>query len=141
VCPPRGKFTAVRSILAHGKQTSRDTILRPPPYVRGPGLMNILTPRLEFVVIPDAVIRKSTLPHRKLRIHPMRETSFDEAHHPLDRGALRGQQNMDLIWHDDKSVQLVVSLWRYCCSTSRNSSAFAATWNRRRRLNVALVTK
>jgi hypothetical protein len=72
--------------------------------------MNILAPRLEFVVIPDAVIRKSALPHRKLRTHPMREASFDKPHNPLDRGTLRSQQKMNVVRHDDKSVQFVVAL-------------------------------
>jgi hypothetical protein len=72
--------------------------------------MNILAPRLEFFAIPDAVIRKSTLPHRILRTHPMREASFDKPHDALDRGTLWSQQEMNVIRHDDKSVQFVVAL-------------------------------
>jgi hypothetical protein len=48
--------------------------------------MNILAPRLEFLAIPDAVIGKTTLPHRELLTDSMRKASFDESHDPLDRG-------------------------------------------------------
>ena len=51
-------------------------------------LMNILAPRLEFFAIPDAVIGKTTLPHRELRTDSMRKASFDESHDPPDRGRL-----------------------------------------------------
>ena len=71
--------------------------------------MDILAPRLEFFTIPDAVIRKPTLPHREPRTDPMRKTSFDKPYYPLDRGALRSQQDMYVIRHDNKSVQLVVA--------------------------------
>ena len=72
--------------------------------------MNILASCPEFVVSPDAVIRKPTLPDRELRTHPMREAPFDKPQYPLDRGALRSQQKMNVIRHDNKSVQFVVAL-------------------------------
>jgi len=72
--------------------------------------MNILAPRLEFFAIPNAVIRKSTLPHRELRTHPMRKASLDNPHDALDWGTLRSQQEMNVIRYDDKSVQLIVAL-------------------------------
>ena len=71
--------------------------------------MNILAPCLEFIFIPDAVVRKSTLPDRELRTHPMRVAPFDESHNPLDRGTLRSEQEMNVVRHDDKSVQLEVA--------------------------------
>ena len=72
--------------------------------------MNILAPTLEFVAIADAVICKSTLPHREFRTHPMREASFDIPHDPLEWDTLRSQQQMNVIRHDHKSVHLVVPL-------------------------------
>ena len=72
--------------------------------------MNILAPCLEFIFIPDAVIRKSTLPDWELRTHSMREAPFDESHNLLDRGTLRSEQEMNVVRHDDKRVQFVVSL-------------------------------
>ena len=52
-------------------------------------LMNILTPGLEFVAIPDPVICKSPLPNRKIRIQSMRKTSFDEPHDSFDSNSAR----------------------------------------------------
>ena len=72
--------------------------------------MNILTPGLEFVAIPDPVICKSPLPNRKIRTQSMRKTSFDESHDSLDSNSLRSQQEMNMIRHDDKRVQLIVTL-------------------------------
>jgi hypothetical protein len=72
--------------------------------------MNILAPCLEFIFIPDAVIRKSTLPDWELRTHSMREAPFDESHNLLDRGTLRSEQEMNVVRHDDKSVELIVAL-------------------------------
>ena len=71
--------------------------------------MNILAPCLKFIFAPDAMIRKSSLPDWVARTHPMREAPFNEPHNPLDRGILRGQQEMNVVRHDDKSVQLVVA--------------------------------
>ena len=42
--------------------------------------------------------------------HTMRKTSFDQPHSALDRDALRSQQEMNVVRHDDKGVQFVVSL-------------------------------
>ncbi len=72
--------------------------------------MNILAPCLEFIFVPDAVVRKPTLPHRELRTHSMREAPFNEAHNSLDRGTLRSEQEMNVVRHDDKSVELIVAL-------------------------------
>ena len=40
----------------------------------------------------------------------MRKTSFDKSHRTLNRDALGSQQQMNVVRHDDESVQFVVSL-------------------------------
>jgi hypothetical protein len=47
--------------------------------------MNVLSPHLEFVDHADAVIGKSALPNRELRLHPMGKAPFDESYCALDR--------------------------------------------------------
>ena len=66
--------------------------------------MNVLPSHLEFVAIPDAVIRIATLPHRQLRAQSMGEAPFDQSHNTLKRNSLRTQQQMNVIRHDDKGV-------------------------------------
>ena len=72
--------------------------------------MNVVAPHLKFISVANAVVRESALPDGKLRAHTMGKASFDQPHSTLDRDALGGQQKMDLVWHNDKSVQFVVSL-------------------------------
>lgn len=70
--------------------------------------MNVVAPHLKVISAANAMIRESPLPHRKLGAYPVRKTSLDKPHRALNRDALRSQQKMDVIWHDDKSVQFVV---------------------------------
>ena len=72
--------------------------------------MDILTPRLEFVSIPDAMVGKSTLPDRELRTYPMRKGPFDDSNNSLNGKVLGSYQKMNVIRHDDKRMQLVVAL-------------------------------
>jgi hypothetical protein len=55
------------------------------------------------------MIRKSSLPDRKTRSKTMREAALDEADCPLQRDPLRSQNQMDVIRHNNKCVQLVMT--------------------------------
>jgi hypothetical protein len=72
--------------------------------------MNVVAPRLKVISAANAVVCESALPYRQLRAYPVRKASFDESHRALNRDALGGQQEMNVVWHDNKSVQFVVSL-------------------------------
>ena len=72
--------------------------------------MNVVAPHLKFISVANAMVRESALPDRKLRAYPVRKTSFDQPHSPLNRDALGSQQKMNVVRHDDKRVQFVVSL-------------------------------
>jgi hypothetical protein len=72
--------------------------------------VNVLASGLEFIAIADAVIYKSALPNWKVRSQPMRKTSFDESQNSLDSDVVGSQQEVNMIRHDDKCVQLIVAL-------------------------------
>jgi hypothetical protein len=43
------------------------------------------------------MIRKTPLPHRKLRFHAAREAALNQHHCPLKRDALRRKQQVDMV--------------------------------------------
>ena len=72
--------------------------------------MNVIEPHHKFISVANAVVRESALPDRKLRAHTMRKASFDQTHSSLDRDALGSQQKMNVVRHNHKGMQFVVSL-------------------------------
>jgi hypothetical protein len=71
--------------------------------------MNVIPPHLEFIAVADTAVGKATLPNWELRGQLMREPSLDQSHNALKRYSLRAKQQMNVIRHDDKCVQLVVA--------------------------------
>lgn len=69
--------------------------------------MDALTSHQKVLPITNSMIRKPTLPHRRLRSDTMREPTLDQTHGPLKGDLLRRQQQLNVIRHDDKSMQLV----------------------------------
>ena len=61
--------------------------------------------------IADAMIAETGLPHAPPRLQPIRKSSFDELHGPLQRNLRRGRQlRVDVIGHDDEFVEKEFSL-------------------------------
>ena len=56
--------------------------------------------------IMHAMIREARLPHGRARFQPIRKSSFDELHGPLQGNLCCGrQQRVDVIGHDDEFVE------------------------------------
>jgi hypothetical protein len=72
--------------------------------------MNVVAPRLKVISVANPVVREPALPDGQLRPHTMGKASFDQPHRTLDRDALGSQQKVNVVRHDDKSVQFGVSL-------------------------------
>jgi hypothetical protein len=70
--------------------------------------MDVRTTNFEVFSIADAVIGEASLPHRHLGIQAMRETSLDKPNDAFKRDGLRSEQKVDVVGHDNESVQLVV---------------------------------
>jgi hypothetical protein len=68
-------------------------------------LVNIFPAHQKILAIPHAMICKPTLPHRKLRPHPMRKSTLDELNHPLQSHTLRRKQKMHMVRHHYKVMQ------------------------------------
>jgi hypothetical protein len=71
--------------------------------------MDVIASYLEILAIANAVVCKSALPDRQLGGDPVRKAAFDESHGTLDRAALRREQEMYVIRHDDEGVQFVMT--------------------------------
>lgn len=71
----------------------------------------------------------------------MGEASFYEVHDFRDRGAGGGEEEMDVIGHDDEGVEFVVGLGSVVLEVSRKSSALGGRRKRSRRSRVLVVTK
>ena len=65
----------------------------------------------EIVVmsIADLMTRVSVLPHREGGMKLVGESAFDEADATFQRGVLRCDQQVHVIGHDDKGVELVTA--------------------------------
>ncbi len=68
--------------------------------------MNIPAPDLELPRVANPVIRKASLPDRHLRADLVGEASLDESHYSLQSEIGRSQEEMDVVRHDDESMQL-----------------------------------
>jgi len=68
--------------------------------------MDIPAVILIILKVTHPVIRKTLLPNRAMKFQPMRKSTFDELHDPL-QGNLRGrrQQGVDMIGHDNELMQ------------------------------------
>ena len=71
--------------------------------------MQICAPHLHVLCIPNAMIRKPSLPDRKTRSKTMREAALDEADCSLQCDALRSQNQVYVIRHDNKCMQFVMA--------------------------------
>jgi hypothetical protein len=73
-------------------------------------LMDILPPRHKLLHIAHSPLRKPLLPNGKLRTHPMRKTTLDQSNSTLDRDLQRRNQQMYMVRHHHKRMQLVSPL-------------------------------
>jgi hypothetical protein len=71
--------------------------------------MQIRFAYLHIGCISNAVIGKASLPHGNLRCETMRKPAFDEADGTLKRDDLRGEDEVDMVGHDDEGVELVMT--------------------------------
>ena len=60
--------------------------------------------------VADAMVGEATLPDRELGCEAVRKAALDEAHYSFEGDSLRGEDQMNVIGHDDEGVQLVVAL-------------------------------
>ena len=71
--------------------------------------MNIVPPRFKLFPVTNAMIRKASLPNRKLRAETVRESAFDQPDRSLQRDLSRSEEKVDMIRHDDERMQLVMA--------------------------------
>lgn len=71
--------------------------------------MEIALARIEVHTVANAMIRKSSLPNWHVGSYAMRESAFDQLHRPFQRALLRCDDQMDVVRHDDKAKELVVT--------------------------------
>ncbi len=54
--------------------------------------------------VANAVIGETALPDGMSGVKPMRVTAFNQHHDSFDGDVLRGKEQMDVVWHDNKGV-------------------------------------
>ncbi len=70
--------------------------------------MDILTAHEEVFAVTDAVVREAALPDGKFRLRAVREAALDEAHRALQSNALWRDEQVNVVRHHNKRVQLVM---------------------------------
>ena len=70
--------------------------------------MDVEEARVEVEAVADAVVREGTLPDGKAGGEAVGEAALDEAHGAFE-GLGWGEEEMDVVGHDDEGVQLVVA--------------------------------
>ena len=71
--------------------------------------VDIRTTNFEVFSIADAVVREPSLPHGNLGAQPVREAPLDKPNGAFEGDGLRSKQQMNVIGHDDKGVEFVVT--------------------------------
>jgi hypothetical protein len=70
--------------------------------------MEISAADLEVPAVPDAMIGEASLPDGRLGGQAMREAAFDKAYGSFEGDALRGEDQVDVVGHDDEGMKFVV---------------------------------
>ena len=66
---------------------------------------------IKILVIPDTMIRKTSLPDRRTRLQSKRKSSLDELHSSLQRYRFRRcNQRVKMIGHDHKVMKQIFAL-------------------------------
>ena len=80
--------------------------------------MDIRTTDFEVFSITDAMVREASLPDGEFGGETVGEASLDESDGAFEGNGLRGEQEVDVVGHDDEGVEFVVtfgSVVLECC--------------------------
>jgi hypothetical protein len=71
-------------------------------------LVDVGAAGVEVFCVADAVIGKASLPDGNFGGEAVGKASFDELHGAFERDGLRGDEEMDMVGHDDEGVEEIV---------------------------------
>jgi len=71
--------------------------------------VDVVAAGLEVGVVADAVVGEAPLPDGEAGGEAVGEASFDELHRTLEGDGLRGEQEVEVVGHDDEGVEEVVA--------------------------------
>jgi hypothetical protein len=63
----------------------------------------------EVLAVADTVLGEAGLPDGEFRVEAVREAALDKAHGAFDGDFERGEEEMDVVGHDDEGVELEVA--------------------------------
>ncbi len=71
--------------------------------------MDVVAAGVKVSAVADAVVGEGALPDGEAGGEAVGEAALDELHGALDGDGLRGQEEMDVVGHDDEGVEEVVA--------------------------------
>jgi hypothetical protein len=71
--------------------------------------VDIRTTNFEVLSVTNAMVREAALPDGELGGEAVGEASLDESDGALEGNGLRGEQEVDVVGHDDEGVEFVVT--------------------------------
>ena len=72
-------------------------------------MVNVVAVCEEVFAVLRAPVCEAFLPDRKLGSEAPGEAAFDELHRPFKSNTCWGEEKMDVVWHDDESMEFVVA--------------------------------
>ena len=69
--------------------------------------MDVGAAGFEVIAVEDEVVGEASLPDGELRCDVAGESSLDEVHYLRDSFGVRGEEQVDVVWHDDEGVEFV----------------------------------
>ena len=72
-------------------------------------LVDVVASSVEVFGVADAVVGEASLPDGGLGSEAVGEASFDELHGALECDGSWGDEEVDMIWHDDEGVEEILT--------------------------------